>query len=60
MLPDSFRKYHLTYDEAAKDTPHFRNGISKFMEELEETQKWFESLGRGCRAYSDDYQSRTI
>ena len=57
MLPDSLRKYHLTYDDAIKDTPQFRIGIGKFMEELEETQKWFESLTRSCRLSTEEYQS---
>jgi hypothetical protein len=56
MLPDSFGKYHISYEEAMKDTPQFRLGVSKFMEELEDTQKWFESMARGCRAYSEDFQ----
>ena len=57
MISDSFKKYNISYEDASKDTIAFRQGIVKFMEELEETNRWLESMSRGLKAYGDDYIS---
>ena len=44
MLPDALVKYNITFEEAKKDSPQFRENIALFSRDLEETIAWVHSL----------------
>lgn len=44
MLPDALLKYNITFEDAQKDSPQFRENIALFAKDLDETINWMHSL----------------
>jgi hypothetical protein len=57
MLPDTFAKYNITFEEAERDSPLFREGIAKFMRDVDETLHWIDQMTRQKRQFYEDFQS---
>ncbi|KAJ3354225.1 hypothetical protein HDU91_005793 [Kappamyces sp. JEL0680] len=54
MLPDAFKRHYFGYEEALLDSLAFRSGVCKFMEEMEDTQRWFDTIAKSFKSYADD------
>jgi hypothetical protein len=57
MLPDTFKKDYISYEEAGKDSLSFRSGSMRFTEELDEFVGWFSALAKILKTYGEEYSS---
>ncbi|KAI8897278.1 hypothetical protein BC833DRAFT_594432 [Globomyces pollinis-pini] len=55
MLSPNFKNCSLSFEEAIKDTPAFRQGVILFSEELDEISKWSDSVSKTFKTYVEDY-----
>ena len=44
MIPDALLKYNITFEEAKKDSPQFRENVNLFARDLDDTINWIYSL----------------
>ena len=56
MFPELFERNYLSYEEAQKDSISFRLGAAKFINELEDAQRWFEGLAKSLKNYGEYYE----
>lgn len=60
MLPKTYDKYNITFEEASKDSPKFRYGVNHFMEDIDATQRWIEAVSKSGKICGDDLISNHV